>query len=140
MGALYSLTGVGSAETSSVGTYICSHTNPALFASGYGFGSSVYIEIFYICGQVVALYAAACALLGFLLRKWEERASRSRVALFFLCASLSSLFIIQRGSINVVSSQIIYLSIFMAATYLLSLSLTICRFSGVLSEDVYGAS
>jgi hypothetical protein len=138
MGAFYSLLGIGTAETSSIGVYVSSQSNPLLFQSGSGLGSSLYMEVFYACGQVMALYAAACGLLGFLLRKWEKRASRSRVALFFLCACLTSLFAAPRGSFNAVSSQVIYLSGFMIATYLLSLSPTVLSVHAIPTERLYG--
>jgi len=138
MGALFNLLGIGAAETSSIGAYVCSQSNPLLFQSGLGLGSSAFIEVFYVSGQIMALYAASCGLLGFLLRKWEMRASRSRVAMFFLCACISSLFSAPRGSLNTLSSQVIYLSVFMAGTYVLSLSLVICRFSAVCTEGAHG--
>lgn len=138
MGALFNLLGIGAAETSSIGAYVCSQSSPLLFQSGLGLGSSAFIEVFYVCGRVMALYAGVCGLLGFLLHKWEMRASRSRAAMFFLCACISSLFSVPRGSLNTLSSQIIYLSAFMAGTYVLSLSLIICRSPAVCTEDAHG--
>ncbi|HTW80092.1 MAG TPA: O-antigen polysaccharide polymerase Wzy [Terracidiphilus sp.] len=140
MGAFYSLSGMGTAETASVGAYVCSQSSPALFAAGYGLGSSVYLEALYACGQIMALYAAACGMLGFLLRKWEERASSSRIALFFLCVSLPSLVSIQRGSLSTVTSQLLYLSAFMAIMYVFNLITRICEFSSVAMEGLHGAN
>lgn len=140
MGALFHLLGVGSAGTTGIGVYVTSQSSPTLFETGYGLDSSAYMEVFYICGQVWVLYAAVCGLLGFLLRKWEERASRSRVALFFLCVCLSSLFAIQRMSMNTLSSKIIYLSVFMTVSYLLSFAFSICRPNRFQTEVMNGTN
>ena len=140
MGAFYSILGASSAETSTVGIYICSQSNPALFAAGYGLGSSAYIEILYACGQVLALYAAVCGMLGFLLRKWEEHASSGPVALFFLCACLPSMVSIQRGSLSTVTSQFIYLSAFMAVLYLFHFVQNICDLPSRRPGGIYAAN
>ncbi len=140
MGSLYNFLGIGSAGTFSIALYVSSQGNPDLFDAGCGVGSSAFIDIFYACGQVTAFYLLACVLLGFLLRKWEERASHSKVALLFLCACLPYLFSLQRSTIATITSQIINLSVFMVLMYLLNICLTVCQFSEVPAEGVHGAN
>jgi hypothetical protein len=136
----YHLLGIGSIGTANILDYISAQSSPVLFESGNGLSSTGYLDIFYICGQEMVLYAAGCVLLGFLLRKWEARSARSRVALFFLCVCLTSIFFVQRSSIFTVTSLAVYLSLFMAATYLLNLFLTLIEFSEIHAESIYGAN
>jgi hypothetical protein len=116
---LYRLLGIGSIGTANILDYISAQSGPELFASGNGLSSTGYLDVFYLCGGVPILYAIGCAFLGFLLQRWEVWSTRSRVGLFFLCVSLPSIFFVQRSSIFTVTSPIVYLFLFMAATYLL---------------------
>jgi hypothetical protein len=48
--------------------------------------------------------------------------------MFFLCISLPSLFFVQRSSVFTVTSPAVFLSVFMAGTYVLNLLVTIVKF------------
>ena len=102
---VYSLLGIGTVGTANILDYISSQSSPDLFAGGNGLSSTGFLDVFYLCGRVMILYAIGCALIGFLLRKWEARALRSNVAMFFLCISLPSLFFVQRFSVFAVTSR-----------------------------------
>jgi hypothetical protein len=134
----YRILGVGSIGTDNVLDYISSQSSPTLFVAGNGLSSTGYLDIFYACGQAMALYAVVCGLLGYLLRNWEAWSSRSSVALFFLCVCLPSLFFVQRSSVFSVTSPIAYLSLFMAATYVLHLFLTLIEFNATRAESIHG--
>jgi hypothetical protein len=127
----YRLLGIGSIGTANMLDYISSQSSFTLFESGNGLSTTIYLDIFYICGQVMFLYAILCGLLGWLLCKWELASSRSRVALFFLCACLPSLFFVQRSSLFTVTSLIVYISLFMAANYILSLFFSLIQINEV---------
>jgi hypothetical protein len=135
----YRLLDIGSVGTANILDYISAQSGPALFESGNGLSSTGYLDIYYICGQQMILYAAACVLLGYLLRKWEVRAASNRVALFFLCVCLPSIFFVQRSTIFSVTSPVVYLSFFMAATYILHLLLNLVEFNELHAESIYGA-
>lgn len=139
LGGLYHVLGIGTAADSNIGAYICSQSAPLLFDSGYGLGSSWYIEVFYLCGGVMLLYAVGCGLLGFSLRKWEECSARSHAALFFLCACLSSLVSLPRGSLNTISSQLVYNTALIVFIFFISCAPNICRSNGTGEEIIYGA-
>jgi len=124
---VYSLLGIGTVGTANILDYISSQSSPDLFAGGNGLSSTGFLDVFYLCGRVMILYAIGCALLGFLLRKWEAKALRSNVAMFFLCISLPSLFFVQRSSVFTVTSPAVFLSVFMAGTYALNLLITIVK-------------
>jgi hypothetical protein len=117
----YRVLGIGTIETANIVDYVTSHGSPALFEAGNGLDTSAFLDIFYVCGQVMSLYALVCGLLGILLRKWEARAKESRIALFFLCICLPSIFFVQRATVFSVTSPIFYLSLFMVVTYILHL-------------------
>jgi hypothetical protein len=140
LGGIYHFLGIGTAADSSVGGYISSQSDPLLFESGYGLGSSWYIEVFYLCGGVILIYAVGCGVLGFLLRKWEEFSARSQAALFFLCLCLSSLVSLPRGSLNTVSSQAIYNSALFAFMFVISCAPNIRRANGPGEEALHGAN
>jgi O-antigen polysaccharide polymerase Wzy len=137
-GGLYHLLGIGTTADSNISSYICSQSDPLLFESGNGLGSSCYIEVFYLCGGVMLLYGFAIGLFGFLLRKWEERSASSPVALFFLCISLSSLFSIPRSSPSNITAQIVYDSTFMVLIFLVSRIFNIARSGDTRMEAVHG--
>jgi hypothetical protein len=136
----YHLLGIGTIGTANLLDYISAQSGPSLFEAGNGLSTTGYLDIYYICGQVMAVYAAVCGLLGFLLRRWEVRSSRSRVALFFLCVCLPSILFVQRSTVFTITSPVVYLSVFMAATYLLNLVLTLCEFNESHTEGAYGAN
>jgi hypothetical protein len=136
----YRLLGIGSIGTANILDYISSQSSPSLFQSGNGLSSTGYLDIYFLCGQAMALYAAVCVLLGILLRKWEAQSSRSRVALFFLCVCLPSLLFVQRSSVFTVTSPIVYVSLFMSATYLLHQFLTLFEFNEIHAESFHGAN
>ena len=140
LGALYHLLGIGAQADSNLGNYICSQSDPILFEAGYGLGSSWCIEIFYLCGGMIMLYAVGCGLLGFLLRKWEKQAACSNVALFFLCICLSSLFSLPRGSFSTMSFQMVYGSAFLGLTFLINCVPNIYRSNGTRGNAVYAAN
>lgn len=139
LGGIYHVLNISTNGTVNVGSYVCSQSNPLLFELGYGLGSSGFLEVFYLCGGLSILYAIACAGLGCLLHKWEERAWSSRIALFYLCACISSLVSVPRGSLSTLSSQIIYLSILMAAMLALSLSLDLCLLGADSMRIIHGS-
>ena len=124
---VYSLLGIGTVGTANILDYISSQSSPDLFAGGNGLSSTGFLDVFYLCGRVMILYAIGCAVVGFLLRKWEARALRSNVAMFLLCISLPSLFFVQRSSVFTVTSPAVFLSVFMAGTYVLNLLITIVK-------------
>jgi hypothetical protein len=132
--------GIGSIETANIVDYITSHGSPALFEAGNGLDTSAYLDIFYICGQVMSLYAAVCGLLGFLLRRWEARSSQSTIALFFLCTCLPSIFFVQRGTVFSITSPVVYLSLFMAVTYVINLSINLTESDAIRARGIHGAS
>ena len=117
----YRFFGIGSIGTANILDYISAQSGPGLFASGNGLSSTGYLDMFYLCGGIMPLFALGCVLAGFLLRKWEARAMKSNVALFYLCISLPSLLFVQRSSVFTVTSPAVYLSVFMAGTYVLHL-------------------
>jgi O-antigen polysaccharide polymerase Wzy len=139
LGGLYHVLGIGTAADANIGAFVCSQSDPLLFDSGYGLGSSWCIEIFYLCGGVMLLYAVACGFLGFLLRKWEECSARSNVALFFLCACLSSLVSLPRGSLSTISSQVVYNTALIILIFVMSCAPNICRLNDTEEEIIYGA-
>ena len=122
---VYRALGIGSIETANMVDYITAQSSPALFEAGNGLDSSAFLDIFYICGRVIVFYAAACGFLGCLLRKWEEKAFHSNAALFFLCTCLPALFSIQRSGVANITSPIVFISMFMITTYILSAVLTV---------------
>lgn len=117
MGGVYHVLGIGSAATSNLGSYVCSQAAPSLFESGLGLGSSVYLELFYMCGGIFGVYACACLLIGMLLHEWEKRAMHDPVALLMLCASVASFASLARGSSTTVSSDVLYASVFMGLMF-----------------------
>jgi O-antigen polysaccharide polymerase Wzy len=140
LGGLYHFLGIGTAADSNLANYIGSQSDPLLFGAGYGLGSSWCMEVFYLCGGMMLLYAVGCGLLGFLLRKWEERSARSRVALFFLCTCLSSLVSLPRGSLSTVSFQAIYGSAFIAFIFFANCVPNLYRSNGTGKEAVYAGN
>lgn len=114
LGAIYSFLGIGSAETNSLGNYLSSHMSMNNFLEGNGLGGTFYLEIYYACGTLLSLFAAGCALGGLLLRRLEEAATRSRIALFYLCSLSPSIFLLPRGTISALTAEFIYLTVYLA--------------------------
>ncbi len=106
-------------ETINFGNYLASSVSAANFSSGLGLGSSVYLEMYYLAAENQFVYLTLCLCLGGLLAVWELRSKRSYRALFLLSASLPALFLIQRGSLNSLTPQILYTCGSMACLYLL---------------------
>jgi hypothetical protein len=140
LGALYHLLGVGTAADSNLANYICSQSDPVLFQAGYGLGSSWCMELFYLCGGVMLIYGAASGFLGFLLRKWEEYATRSHVCLFVLCLCLSSIFSLPRGSFNSMTFQVLYGTAFVVVVFFASCAPNISHANGTREEIAYAAN
>jgi hypothetical protein len=133
---VYRLLGIGSIGTANILDYVSAQSGPALFESGNGLSSTGYLDIFFLSGGIILLYALGCGLVGFLLGRWEARSAQSRVALFLLCVSLQSIFFVQRSSIFTVTSQVVYLSFFMAFTYVLHRLLNLLRANEMHAEAV----
>ena len=133
----YRLLGIGSVGTANLLDYISSQSAPDLFAGGNGLSSTGYLDVFYLCGRFMIPYAVVCVFIGFLLHRWESAAMRNRIALFFLCVSLPLLFFVQRSSIFTVTSQVVYLAVFMAGLWVLNLLVNLFKFTQTPNE-VFG--
>jgi O-antigen polysaccharide polymerase Wzy len=140
LGGLYHLLDIGTAANSNVANYICSQSDPVLFGAGYGLGSSWCMEVFYLFGGVMLLFAVGCGLLGFLLRRWEEHSADSHAALFLLCICLSSLFSLPRGSFGTMTFQAIYGTAFLVLIFFTSCVPNIYRSNGTGEEGVHVAN
>jgi hypothetical protein len=123
LGGLYSVLGIGTAETKSLGSFLSSTLDSARFQSGYGVGGTFYLEIFCASGGVWVAFAVLCVAMGSILRKWEDAARKNATALFYLCICAPSIIILPRGTISAVSATIIYVSIYMVIVYCFQLSL-----------------
>jgi O-antigen polysaccharide polymerase Wzy len=143
LGGIYSVLGIGSAETESMGNYLSSHVNIAHFEAGHGLGGTFSLEIYYAVGAVLVLFAGGCIVAGWILRSWESRAQQRILARFYLCACLPYILFLPRGTISSVTGEAIYASIYMAASWLLITLLVIAsrlRPAGLKKYLVIGSS
>lgn len=126
LGAVYSLFGIGTPADRDIGNYLMSRFNFTGFHQGYGLGATFYLELFYACGGLWLGYLLACALGGFVLRRWEESSSRRNVPLFYLCMCVSDIVFLPRGSISAVTPQIIYPSVYLVVVYAVDWAMLNC--------------
>lgn len=119
LGGVMQTLGISSPETSTLSTMISFNLSPSHFEQGYGVGSSGFVELFALSGNNLFIYFVLLFSLFSFIQLLNKRSAYSERSFFIFCQVLPYLFLFPRGSLNQLTSQIVYSSIILLAIYLL---------------------
>ncbi|BDH45247.1 hypothetical protein TUM12370_12910 [Salmonella enterica subsp. enterica serovar Choleraesuis] len=111
VGGIFQILSLTSPETATISSWVSSGLSSNLFEQGYGVGSSIFVELFALSGNNMIVY---CLLLFSMFSIIQVISNKSRQEVFFLLIFgqiLPYIFLMPRGSLNQITSQIIYSSI-----------------------------
>jgi hypothetical protein len=119
LGGVFQTLSLSQADSMTLSAFISSGLSKVYFEQGYGVGSSAFVEIYALAGNYFAIYLILLFSFFSVVQIVSKKAEVSNKYFYVFCLILPYLFLLPRGSISQITSQLIYSFFIMLFFYIL---------------------
>ncbi|WP_157952981.1 O-antigen polysaccharide polymerase Wzy [Limnobaculum parvum] len=123
LGGIFQTLSISTPETATISSWISSGLSSSHFEQGYGVGSSIFVELFAFSGNNLGIYLPVLFLFFSFIQIINIKAMTNRKYFSVFCLILPYIFLLPRGSIGQLTSQVFYSIIIVSFFYIIYRSL-----------------